>query len=78
MTPCGFPHSEICGSKDICSSPQLIAAYHVFLRLPVPRHSPCALFSLTVDAFLHPIFLFLILIICQQKSFEIVDFIKKS
>ena len=48
MTPCGFPHSEICGSKVICTSPQLIAAYHVFLRLPVPRHSPCALFSLTV------------------------------
>ena len=47
MTPCGFPHSEICGSMDICSSPQLIAAYHVFLRLPVPRHSPCALSSLT-------------------------------
>ena len=44
----GFPHSEICGSKDICSSPQLIAAYHVFRRLPVPRHSPCALFRLTV------------------------------
>ena len=44
----GFPHSEICGSKLICSSPQLIAAYHVFHRLLVPRHSPCALFSLTV------------------------------
>ena len=43
----GFPHSEIRGSKDICSSPQLIAAYHVFLRLLVPRHPPCALFSLT-------------------------------
>ena len=28
---------------DICSSPQLIAAYHVFLRLLVPRHPPCAL-----------------------------------
>ena len=40
---CGFPHSEICGSRDICSSPQLIAAYHVFLRLLVPRHPPCAL-----------------------------------
>ena len=47
MTPCGFPHSEICGSKLICSSPQLIAAYHVFHRLSVPRHSPCALSSLT-------------------------------
>ena len=44
----GFPHSEIRGSKIICISPRLIAAYHVFLRLPVPRHSPCALFSLTV------------------------------
>ena len=43
-----FPHSEISGSKDVCSSPKLIAAYHVFHRLPVPRHSPCALCSLTV------------------------------
>ena len=43
----GFPHSEICGSLDICSSPQLIAAYHVFLRLLVPRHPPCALIRLT-------------------------------
>ena len=45
--PCGFPHSEIRGSMDICSSPRLFAAYHVFLRLSVPRHPPCALFSLT-------------------------------
>ena len=43
-----FPHSEICGSMDICSSPQLIAACHVFLRLLVPRHPPCALYSLTI------------------------------
>ena len=43
----GFPHSDICGSMDICSSPQLFAAYHVFHRLLVPRHPPCALFSLT-------------------------------
>ena len=42
-----FPHSEISGSKDICSSPKLIAAYHVFHRLLVPRHPPCALSSLT-------------------------------
>ena len=40
---CGFPHSEISGSMDICSSPKLIAAYHVFHRLLVPRHPPCAL-----------------------------------
>ena len=45
---CGFPHSEICGSMDICSLPQLIAAYHVFHRLLVPRHPPCALTTLTV------------------------------
>ena len=44
----GFPHSEICGSKLICSSPQLIAACHVLLRLLMPRHSPCALISLTI------------------------------
>ena len=47
----GFPHSDICGSQDICSSPQLFAAYHVFLRLLVPRHPPCALIRLT---FMHP------------------------
>ena len=43
----GFPHSEIPGSMDICSSPRLIAACHVLLRLLMPRHSPCALISLT-------------------------------
>ena len=43
----GFPHSEIPGSKLICSSPRLIAAYHVLHRLLMPRHSPCALLHLT-------------------------------
>ena len=42
---CGFPHSEISGSMDICPSPKLIAAYHVFLRPLVPRHPPCALIA---------------------------------
>ena len=46
---CRFPHSDICGSMDICSSPQLFAAYHVFHRLLVPRHPPCALISLTIS-----------------------------
>ena len=41
----GLPHSEICGSRDICSSPQLIAACHVLLRLREPRHPSCALLS---------------------------------
>ena len=43
----GSPHSEIRGSPDICSSPRLIAACHVFLRRSVPRHPPCALCHLT-------------------------------
>ena len=54
--PCGFPHSEIRGSLDICSSPRLFAAYHVFLRLSVPRHPPCALSCLTISLCLPPFF----------------------
>ena len=46
-----FPHSDIYGSLDICSSSQLFAAYHVLLRLLVPRHSPYALCSLTYFIF---------------------------
>ena len=42
-----FPHSDISGSQDICSSPKLFAAYHVFHRLLVPRHPPYALSSMT-------------------------------
>ena len=45
VCPAGFPHSDICGSMCICHSPQLFAAYHVFLRLLVPRHPPCALIA---------------------------------
>ena len=48
----GFPHSEIDGSSDECSSPSLIAAFHVLHRLEVPRHSPYALSSLTIK-FVH-------------------------
>ena len=43
----GFPHSDIHGSQDICSSPWLFAACRVLHRLLMPRHSPCALYSLT-------------------------------
>ena len=42
----GFPHSEICGSKDIDSSPQLIAVYRVLHRLSMPRHPLNALIRL--------------------------------
>ena len=52
--PGGFPHSDICGSMAICASPQLFAAYHVLLRLLVPRHPPYALSSLTFSS---PLFL---------------------
>ena len=48
--PAGLPHSEIPGSMDICSSPRLFAACHVLLRLLMPRHSPCALSSLTCSS----------------------------
>ena len=51
VCPAGFPHSDIHGSKIICISPWLFAAYHVFLRLLVPRHSPYALSSLTFFIF---------------------------
>ena len=52
MTCAGLPHSEIPGSKLICSSPRLIAAYHVLHRLLVPRHPPYALRNLTEKSLL--------------------------
>ena len=58
----GFPHSEICGSTLICSSPQLIAACHVLLRLPMPRHSPYALFRLNYLSNRSPCSLVLVLL----------------
>ena len=48
LQPDGFSHSEICGSKVICTSPQLFAAYHVLHRLWEPRHPPYALFFFLV------------------------------
>ena len=49
----GFPHSDISGSLDMCSSPKLFAAYHVFHRLLVPRHPPYALLCMTKLASVH-------------------------
>ena len=43
LQPAGLSHSEIPGSRDICSYPGLIAAYHVLHRLREPRHPPDAL-----------------------------------
>ena len=55
VLPAGFPHSDIRGSLNICFSPRLFAAYHVFLRLLVPRHPPCALFCLTYSPFMRSV-----------------------
>ena len=49
----GLSHSEIKGSKAICASPSLIAAYHVLHRLREPRHPPCALFSFHAPRTVH-------------------------
>ena len=43
LLPAGLPHSEIPGSRIICISPGLFAAYHVLHRLREPRHPPSAL-----------------------------------
>ena len=67
--PCGLPHSEIPGSMDICSSPRLIAACHVLRRLLMPRHSPCALYSLTNQK---QIFTCSRCELCRLHRFEIV------
>ena len=42
----GLPHSAISGSQDICSFPELFAAYHGLLRLATPRHPPMDPYSL--------------------------------
>ena len=67
--PAGLPHSEISGSMDICSSPKLIAACHVLRRLLMPRHSPCALYSLTNQK---QIFTCSRCELCRQSQIEIV------
>ena len=84
MNPGEFPHSEISGSMLICSSPKLIAAYHVFHRLPVPRHSPCALVRLTIQTILFrewlvfPLDSLLPTKIIVTLPFEIAIFLKKE
>ena len=49
----GLRHSDICGSKRTYRSPQLIAVNHVLRRLPMPRHSPCALCCFTICFMFH-------------------------
>ena len=45
-------HSEISGSRVICTYPKLIAAYHVLHRLREPRHPPYALSYFLYDCIL--------------------------
>ena len=65
-----FPNSEICGSMLIYSSPQLIAVSHVLRRLPMPRHSPYALFRLNFS------FLWMIAHSCASiaNNFSVVSY----
>ena len=75
----GLPHSEITGSKPVCSSPVLIAAYHVLHRLQKPRHPPFALVTFSLNEFslnhkpsvcLHLISLLLVALKLQSTTFE--------
>ena len=84
-TTAGFPHSEICGSLVTCTSPQLIAAYRVLLRLIWPRHPPYALTYLTyllsflrfeLSNFLKRSFLFLTFSCSCQGTGERIDLSK--
>ena len=65
-----FPHSEIRASMDICSLTRLIAACHVLHRLLMPRHSPCALISLTIFSLL---ILRITLVILQFALFKLCE-----
>ena len=47
----GLPHSDITGSIPVCSSPVLVAAYHVLRRLQKPRHPPSALVTFSLFVF---------------------------
>ncbi len=51
VQPAGLPHSAIRGSRDVCSSPRLIAAYHGLRRTVAPRHPPWTLSRLTIFSF---------------------------
>ena len=53
----GFPHSDIHGSRAAFASPWLFVDRYVLRRLPMPRHSPCALISLTFVRIMCPLVL---------------------
>ncbi len=49
LPPAGFPIQKSPDHRMFSSSPRLIAAYRVFLRLPTPRHPPDALCNLSLE-----------------------------
>ena len=53
----GFPHSDILGSMAAFASPGLFVDRYVLHRLPMPRHSPFALISLTFVRIMCPLVL---------------------
>ena len=73
----GLSHSEISGSKVICTYPKLIAAYHVLHRLREPRHPPCALTyflsyrSRMVDIYFQLLTLLFLVTSCQRTVFQL-------
>ena len=54
IAPVGCPIRKSTDIATIYVSPWLIAVNHVLHRLPVPRHSPCALYSLTFFVLCNP------------------------
>ena len=64
----GFPIRISADISAICASPRLFAACHVLLRLPMPRHSPCALSSLNFFEWSLNV-LYINLIFCSCMSF---------
>ncbi len=45
----GFPIRKSWSQRPVIDSTRLIADSHVLLRLPMPRHPPCALENLTTN-----------------------------
>ena len=77
-----LPHSEIHGSMPAFGSPWLIVDRYVLRRLPVPRHSPCALVRLTFQTFSwniwYPLDSLLPTKIIVTLPFEIAIFLKRT
>jgi len=46
----GFPIRKSWSQRPVIDSTRLIADSHVLLRLPMPRHPPCALVNLTTNS----------------------------